>query len=119
MKLWRRHPILTTAFVLALALTLGFAGRFVAQVVYWSNPAHQNQQVQAWMTVGYIARSWQVEGPDLGLEAGLPPPDGGPRTLTRIAADRGVPVAQIIAQVETAIARLQAQDAMNRAIGND
>ena len=107
MTLWRRHPVLTTAFVLALALTLGFAGRFVAQVVYWSNPEHQHQQVQAWMTVGYIARSWQLSGPDLGAEIGLPPAADGPRTLTAIAARRGVPVSEIIAEVDAAIQRLK------------
>ena len=36
----RRHPVLTTAFALALGLTLFFAGQFIARAVYWSNPAH-------------------------------------------------------------------------------
>ncbi len=108
MSLWRRHPILITAFAIALVLTLAFALRFTAQVLYWSNPAHQNQRVEAWMTVAYIARSWEVHGPDLLIEAALPVSTKGPRTLARIAAERGLPVAQIIAEVEAAILRMKA-----------
>ena len=109
MTLWRRHPLLVTAFVLALALTLGFAGRFVAQVVYWSNPAHQNQTVQGWMTVGYIGKSWDLPPREIDAIAGLPlPVNGKPFTLDQIARDRGIPVEQVIAQVEQAIAQLRA-----------
>ena len=44
MRVLRRHPVLSLAFALALGLTLFFAGRFVAQAVYWSDPAHRNQR---------------------------------------------------------------------------
>ena len=40
---------------------------------------------------------------------GLPSPVGHPLTLSEIAAERGVPVEQIIAAVEAAIAKLQAE----------
>lgn len=111
LTLWRQRPVLVSAFVLATALTLFFGGRLVVQAVYWSNPAHQNQQVQGWMTVGYIARSWQLKGPQLDAEAGLPTPraKGHPQPLSEIAKDRGVPVSQVIAEVEAAIARLKAK----------
>jgi hypothetical protein len=63
MKVWRRHPVLTTGFVLAVVAMLAFAVRFGVQVVYWSTAAHQNQQLEGWMTPRYIARSWQVSAP--------------------------------------------------------
>lgn len=110
MTLLRRHPVLTLAFTLALLLTLFFAGRFVAQVIYWSNPDHQNQQVQGWMTVGYIGKSWSLPPREIDLIAGLPAPvKGKPFTLDQIARDRGVPVSEVIAQVEQALAVLLAQ----------
>ncbi len=112
MTLLRRHPVLAILFVLALALTLFFAARFVVQVVYWSNPAHHQQQVQGWMTVGYIGKSWGLPPREIDAVAGLPLPErGNPFTLEQIARDRGVPVAQIIADVEAAIAKLIAERA--------
>jgi hypothetical protein len=109
LRLWRQRPILVSAFVLATALTLFFGGRLIVQAVYWSDPAHHNQQVQGWMTVGYIAKSWHLKGPDLDAAAGLPGPKakGHPQPLTEIAKDRGVPLAQVIAEVEAAIAKLK------------
>ncbi len=103
---FRRHPVLVSAFVLFTALALFFAGRFATRAVYWST--HQNQPVAAWMTVGYIAHSWNLDPRDLETAAGLPPPAGRPLTLGEIAQQRGVPVGQIVATVEAAIARLQA-----------
>ena len=43
--------------------------------------------------------------------AGLPLPQGHPLTLQEIARERGVPVAEIIAGVEAAVAKLQARNA--------
>jgi hypothetical protein len=119
MKVWRRHPVLTTGFVLAVVIMLAFAVRFAVQVVYWSTPAHQNQQLQGWMTPRYIARSWQVSAPELTALAALPPAGEGPRTLAKIATDEGVPLAEIIARVEAALALLAAEAATERATGDD
>ena len=62
------------------------------------------------MTVGYVARSWGLEPRALDAEAGMPVPEvkGHPQTLEEIARDRGVPVAEVIAEVEAAVARLKA-----------
>jgi hypothetical protein len=116
----RRHPFVTSLFAVALALTLFFAGQFVQNAIYWSDPANRNQQVQPWMTVGYISRSWDLHGPDIDAEAGLPRPDqrpdGRPVTLQQIADERGVPVEEIIADVQAAILRLKARETVQDAL---
>jgi hypothetical protein len=106
--LWRARPWLTSAFLLACALTLFFAGRFVVFSVYWAT--HREVPVEAWMTVGYVARSWGLDGREIDALAGLPLPEvkGRPQPLAEIAADRGVPVSQVIAEVEAAVAQLKA-----------
>ena len=108
-SLWRKRPLLTTAFLLACAATLFFSGRFVVQAVYWAT--HQEEPVRPWMTVGYVARSWGLEPMELDLAAGLPLPEvkGRPQPLSEIARDRGVPVEAVIADIEAAIATLRAQ----------
>jgi hypothetical protein len=113
--LWRARPFLTSAFLLACALALFFAVRLTVQTVYWAN--HQDERVQPWMTVGYIARSWDLDGRKIDALAGLPLPEvkGHPQPLSEIAGDRGVPVAKIIDDVEAAIEVLRAQQAVRDA----
>ena len=107
--LWRARPWLTSAFVLACAATLFFAVRFTVQTVYWST--HRDMPVRSWMTVGYVARSWGLDGREIDAVAGLPVPQvkGHPQTLAEIADDRGVPASEIIAKVEAAIVTLRAE----------
>lgn len=111
LTLWRARPWLTSAFLLACAVTLFFAGRFTAYTIYWAT--HREVPVEPWMTVGYIARSWGLDPRALDAAAGLPPPEarGHPLPLSEIARDRSVPVAQVIAEVEAAIAALRAAKA--------
>ncbi len=107
--LWRARPWLSSAFLLACAVTLFFLLRLVVQTVYWQT--HQQVPVQPWMTVGYIARSWDLDPRALDAKAGLPLPEvkGHPQPLIEIARDRGVPVADIIAEVEAAVAALRTE----------
>lgn len=114
--LWRARPWLTSAFFLACALTLFFTVRFSVQTVYWA--AHQDETVQPWMTVGYIARSWDLDGRKIDAIAGLPLPEekGRPQPLSEIARDRGVPVKAVIDEVEAAIEALRAQDTVSKAV---
>ena len=111
LTLWRQRPYLVSAFLLACAVTLFFGARFVTKAVYWADPAHHNQAVQGWMTVGYISKSWKIDPRRLDELARLPLPEekGHPQPLVEIARDRGVPVESVIAEVEAALAILQAE----------
>ncbi len=102
---FRRHPILVSSLGLAALVTAFFAIRFVTELVYWS--AHRDEPVRAWMTVGYIGRSWDLDPRVIDAEAGLPLPVDHPLTLSEIARQRGVPVGEIIAAVEETLARLK------------
>lgn len=106
--LWRGHPGAVTGFVLAALVTLFFAGRFVVSAVYWHN--HQREPVQAWMTIGYVAHSWDLRAPDISAAAGLPPPvKHRPLTIAEIARQTGVPEAEIIRLVTDTVAKLTAE----------
>jgi hypothetical protein len=108
-RVWRERPVLTTAFLLACAVTLFFAGRFVVQAVYWQT--HHEVPIEPWMTVGYVGRSWDVDPREIERVAGLPLPEvkGHPQPLREIAKDRGVPVDEIMAEVERAVAEIRAR----------
>ena len=107
--LWRTNPKALSGFVLGAAVTLFFAVRFVTAFLYWHNPAHIHEPIKPWMTIGYVAKSWNLHGPEIDAAAGLPPPAGGhPFTIRDIALQRGVPEADIIKLVEDTVAKLEA-----------
>ena len=101
----RRRPLLFAAFACALALTLFFAVRLVLFSIYWADPKHREQPIAGWMTPGFVAHSWHVPR-EVMLDLLGPPPEGAPKrpTLDDIAAERGVPVEDLIAEIEAAIA---------------
>ena len=107
---WRARPWLTAAFLLACAVTLFFTGRLVFYTAYWAT--HRDMPVEPWMTVGYVARSWDLDPRALDVAAGLPLPEvkGRPQPLAEIARDRGVPVETVLGEVEAAIAALKARE---------
>lgn len=101
-----KHPRLTSALVIASVLTFFFAARFIYGVAYWSQ--HSEEPIRPWMTVGYVGKSWNVPPRAIDDIAGLPKPvEGKPYTLQEIADQRGVPVEDIIKQVEAAITNLR------------
>ena len=106
-RLFRRHPYVMSVLVLSLGLVLFFAGRFTLRLIYWET--HREEAVAGWMTVGYVGRSWGFDPREIDRVAGLPLPEGRPFTLEEIARDRGVPVSEVIAEVEAALAVLQAE----------
>ena len=108
--LWRGHPKAVTGFVLAAAVTLFFIVRIIASAIYWHDPAHIHEPVQAWMTIGYVAHSWGLHGPDIDAAAGLPKPEKGhPFTIREIARQRGVSEAEIIKLVTDTVTKMAAE----------
>ncbi|HPD92820.1 MAG: hypothetical protein H6900_11540 [Rhodobacter sp.] len=96
------------AFVVALALTLFFGARFVMGVFYWNDPTHRDQQIEGWMPLGYVARSWDVPREVLREAAGLGPEDTARRNLDLIAQDHHIPLPQLIEALDSAIATWRA-----------
>jgi hypothetical protein len=107
-KIWRENRLLVIAFAIALAMTLFFAVRLAIFSLYWSDPAHRRQQMQPWMTIGYVARSWQVPKDRLARELDVVPTPGKPPTLKDIAEKKGMTVEALEAQIEAVIRELDA-----------
>lgn len=95
--------LLRIGFGLALVVTLGFGLRFGASLTYWASPANRDQPVEAWMPVGFVARSWQVPPEVLAQALHLSPGERPPQTLEQIARARGEAVADVVARLEAAI----------------
>ena len=103
-SLWSRHPVLLSAFVLALAVTAFFAVRMVMFTLYWADPAHRTQPPEPWMTPRYIATSWHLDPQALAAALQMPRDLPDRPTVERIAEARGVPVDTVLAEVADFIA---------------
>ncbi|MGR3291456.1 MAG: hypothetical protein ACU0C9_09720 [Paracoccaceae bacterium] len=96
---WRRRPILTTGFVLAVVLTGIFAFRSVAMMVYWTDPDHRDQTIQGWMTPRFVAQSWHLP-PDVMLEAlQVDKMPGRRQALRDIAAAQGISLQELAERI--------------------
>lgn len=103
-SIWQHHKVLVTAFGLAAAITLFFSVRLVVDTLYWSDPTHRDQRIEGWMTPGYVAHSWEIPRPVMREALGLPPDTAAKaRTLAEIAAEQGIPLPDLIAQITLTI----------------
>lgn len=98
--LWQSHRIAFVAFLGALLITLIFALRVTFFALYWAFPNHQNQPPERWMTPRYIAFSWGLDPSDVAFALKITADFHKRPSLNHIAEARGVPVTQIIAEVD-------------------
>lgn len=111
---WARHPVMTAGFLLAVTLTILFAIRSAVFVIYWNDPDHFNQPIEGWMTPRYIMHSWQLSPEDVMQVIGDGPMPPRRQTLEEIAANRGVPLSQIIDNLTKALDQIEAQRAAQK-----
>ncbi len=104
--MWKAAPVATLLLALALAVSVGLGGRMVARAIYWSDPAHINQPLAGWMTPHYIAHSWHIPREVMitflnQTDTETPP---RPAPLSMIAQRRGIPLDQLIQDLNAKIA---------------
>lgn len=100
-RLWRGHRLLVLAFVAAIALTVGLGSRMIYTTVYWSQ--HRDAALAPWMTLGFVARSWDLDRAALADALGLDPEQRARLTLEQIAARTGRSPPEVIAILEAEI----------------
>jgi len=89
--LWTYHRTGLLAFLFVLAGAGFFGVRTLAAWVYWHDPAHQNQEIERWMTPRYVAQSYKLPPFVLGPVLFLDEEDTTRRmSLGRIAAQNGL-----------------------------
>lgn len=109
-RMWAAAPIATVLLALSVVAFLFFSVRMTAFWIYWNDPAHHEQQIEDWMTPGYIAHSWKVPLEVVTDALGLPPSKArpGPISLRKIAEDQGKSVEELQSEVMAAIVAFQA-----------
>ncbi len=104
-RLWAQNKLLVIAFLISASVMVFFGAQTTARWIYWNDPAHKNQTIEGWMTLGYVAHSWQVPRPVMldGMDVQRADLAGRPMSLTDLAIQRGVPLEALIAQVTEVI----------------
>ena len=106
----RTTLLLRIGFVLGLVAMVFFGGRLVYFSLYWSNPAHQNQPIEAWMTIGYVAHSYDVPRERLIEALAIDRARiGRRRTLNEIAEDKGMAFADLKGEIDRVLVALRAE----------
>lgn len=95
---WHRQWGSVAALIVASVLTLVFGLRLADSALHWSE--RRDAPIAAWMTLGYIARSWDVDRDGLATALGVAVVPGERLTLEGIAARTGTPLAKVMATVE-------------------
>ncbi len=92
--LWKTHRLLLAGFTLATLITLAFLAKFMFSVVYFAN--NRDVTIEAWMPIGYIARSYNVDRDWLAAQTGIPEEEILPRqSIEDAAALAGVSFAEM------------------------
>lgn len=104
------HGLLAVVFIAAAWLAVLFAARATHDTRHWRQ--HRNEPIQRWMTVGYVARSYNVPPSALWDALDLPDPRTDARhdrrPLSEIAAARGQTFEQVAMTLQAAITHARA-----------
>jgi hypothetical protein len=96
----RRPHWLIAAFGLALALFLAFTLHALWVVTHLETAPGP---IQAWMTPGYIVRSYGITPEVMAQTLGLDPGSARGKTLEEIAATQGVALDALLASVQALV----------------
>lgn len=104
--MWSRPLRAGQWLLIAFAVAIAGAGLMTLHTVRHAIRMHRAaESLRPWMSIPYIARSHHVPEEALYEAAGLPSGRRDRRPLGRIARQQGRPVAELIADLQTAIAR--------------
>lgn len=101
-RIWRRNPILTLAFLLALGACVFFSFRAVNMAMVLANRAEK--PVAGWMTPRYIARAYGLDRDDLARLLATTDREDARQPLYSLAREQGVPVTDLIAEIQALVA---------------
>jgi hypothetical protein len=97
--LWKQNKLLLAAFLVAAVATVFFAVRTVVFTLYWNNPDHRQQALEAWMTPQYVAYSYGLERDDVVRALGMEPGAGLRFGMGDIAAQQNVTLQDLQARI--------------------
>lgn len=108
--LWAHHCKILLAFCGALVVIAYFGIKTTSAMIYWMDPAHQDQMLAPWMSPRYVAQSYklppEVLGPALFIEKGA---SMRRVSLESIAEENGLSMDALQVRIDDAAAQWRAE----------
>ncbi|SEN00439.1 hypothetical protein SAMN05216227_100613 [Pseudorhodobacter antarcticus] len=98
-----RRRALITGFAIAVALTAFFLLRLVFFTTVWMENPPGAHPIEGWMTPRYISRTFRIPPPNLQAVLQLGATEHPRQSLEKIARARGLPLPDLIAEIEALI----------------
>jgi hypothetical protein len=95
------------ALVLVLFVTGLFSVRTVRRAIYWR--MHRDEVIRPWMSLPYVAHSYQVPPRTLYEALNIPHPPHDHRPIRQIAKEQNRTVEEVVKTLQDAIARSRSQ----------
>src|SRR5438445_11916903 len=102
----RKQWFAIAVLAVVLLITSLFSVRTVRRAVYWR--LHRDEPIRPWMSVPYVAHSYRVPPHVLYEALGMPHPPHDRRPINEIAQEQNRSVDEVIATLQSAIARERA-----------
>lgn len=100
-KLDRRQWLMVLALFMCVGLGVFFIVRAVKPIIYWR--MHRDEPIRSWMSVDYVAHSYQVPPHVLYSSLGLPLRPRDRRPIRKIAQEQNRTEGEVIAILQNAI----------------
>jgi len=98
-NLWRHNRLLLVAFSMALVLTLFFATKLLVFATHWMVLRSDPGPIAGWMTPRFLVHAYHLPPAVLEATLGFTFQRQDPQTLKQIAAAKGVPLTDLIAEI--------------------
>lgn len=79
-----------------------FSKGFIANLIYFADPRHQNQPLEYWMTPRYVVMSYDLPPPIVDEVMGLRPKIDKRKPLTRVLEDLGITLEELQTRINEA-----------------
>lgn len=107
--LWHVAPVATALLSISIILLLVFTLRLT--MFFLRPPQPKDVTIEPWMTPGFVAHSWHIPPDVMAAVLQIDPGKGGRmQNLDHLAAERGIPVEELIQRIEDAISEFRSQE---------
>jgi hypothetical protein len=100
---WRAAPVATAIFGVAIIVGIVFTVRIALFWGHWADPANRDQNIEPWMTPGYVAHSWYIPREVMLDALPIPLDKGKRRNFDQLSKELGIPVEELIGIAQSAI----------------
>ncbi len=110
----KKNTLPVGVLLVSVIALLFFSSGFIANLIYFADPKHQNQPLEAWMTPKYVVMSYDLPPQIVDDVMGLRPKIDKQKPLTKVLEDLDMTMDELQIKVDAAQAEHQASLEMKK-----